>query len=49
MTNVQRTATLKYANSQRKDSNIYIITVTNEFGSDSAKIEAVVLGMCKET
>ena len=31
-------------NSKRKDTAVYKITVTNEFGSDSAEMEVVVLG-----
>ena len=37
-------STLAYATCKRKDTALYRITVTNQFGSDHADIEVVVLG-----
>ncbi|KAK2158172.1 hypothetical protein LSH36_175g03003 [Paralvinella palmiformis] len=44
LTNPEHRATMTYKNVQRKDTGIYVITVKNEFGTDSAEIDVIVLG-----
>ena len=35
---------LVYRKTERRDTSIYILTVTNEWGKDSCEIDVVVLG-----
>ena len=44
LANPEYSASLRYVEAFRKDTAVYIITATNEYGSDSAEIEVVVLG-----
>lgn len=46
--NVPQLSTVDCKSGLRKDTGEYIITVTNKHGSDTATINVVVLGKCKE-
>ena len=45
ITDVDYLSTVACQKADRKDTALYVITVTNEYGKDSAEIEVVVLGM----
>jgi len=45
--NAEYMSTIVGRSTERKDTAMYTITVTNEHGSDSAEIELVVLGQCR--
>ena len=44
ITNPTYQSILKFEVAKRRDTAIYTITVTNEFGSDTADLEVVVMG-----
>lgn len=44
MVNPEHSATLTFKTAVRKDTQIYKITVENEYGKDTAEIDVLVLG-----